>query len=353
VVNLLLVAHWPAIAAEDRSGRTPLDIARDAEHSPPSMTGEDVRVVMECLERCREAWDQAQADRARRLEEAEARHQASVRQILKRHEAELEEEFKQHSDLIEQVQHLTVLLERLQDANASQQQRLDNLAGVESVWRDRVDNLERSLESSRSEASAKKDEVAALARTLVHKNRQVEALEIERDNLRADLLASNQMQRELAAHMASAERDLHSLVGSYCRVQDTLAQQYRDVTACVRERGAHRADPSRSPLWKEPPTAPAPSLSNSGSDKHVSEATDAAAYPHSPSRKPKTSSSPASTPPHPPHISKHFRSSGHTVRFKDDEKKQDDHVAAVAPADTTADEALASAAAAANSALRL
>jgi hypothetical protein len=335
VVNLLLVAHWPGIAAKDQSGRTPLEILRDVE----LLNVEDASVVLESLERSHGTWTDLQRQMKYEKQQLEAAHRRHMKQAAAQHETEMAEELQQHADLIEQVQHLTVLLERLQDTTVTQQHRIDSLTGVETSWRERVDALERSLEVSRAETSGKKDEVATLARMLVQKNRHVEALEAEGAHLKADLHAASGLQHDLAAIMAAAERDLHQLVTSYCAAQDTLAQHHRDLRGVVQQRGAYAVDPSRSSLWKEEPPAivAAPSTTAAASDApspspSSSPRRSPSSNPHlsTPPRKPSSSHSVNSSTSNggsPHHQSKYRKSSAHNgggSTMKEDEKKQDD-----------------------------
>jgi hypothetical protein len=333
VVNLLLVAHWPGIASKDQSGRTPLEILKDVE----LLNVEDARVVLESLERSHDTWVDLQQQRAYEKQDLEAAHRSTLKQVVAQHEADMAEEFQQHADLIEQVQHLTVLLERLQDTTVTQQDRIDSLTGVETSWRERVDSLERSLEVSRAETSAKKDEVATLARMLVQKNRHVETLEAECAQLKADLHAASGLQQDLASKVAVTERDLHQLVTSYCTVQDTLARHFQDLRGVVHQRGAHHVDPSHSSLWQEP--APSPS-STAAPDAPSQQQLPPA--PSSPRRSTPTQQHSMSTPPRKPSISNNNNSSsgsphqskyrkspvsshhGGSSSMKEDEKKQDD-----------------------------
>jgi hypothetical protein len=334
VVNLLLVAHWPGIAAKDQSGRTPLEILKDVE----LLNAEDARVVLESLERSHDTWMDVQQQMAYEKQDLEAAHRSALKQVVAQHEADMAEEFQQHADLIEQVQHLTVLLERLQDTTVTQQDRIDSLTGVETSWRERVDSLERSLEVSRAETSAKKDEVATLARMLVQKNRHVETLEAECAQLKADLHAASGLQQDLASKVAVTERDLHQLVTSYCTVQDTLARHFQDLRGVVHQRGAHHVDPSHSSLWQEP--APSPS-STAAPDAPSSSSQQQQPAPSSPRRSTPTQQHSMSTPPRKPsssngsinnnsgspHQSKYRKSpvtSHHSGGMKEDEKKQDD-----------------------------
>jgi hypothetical protein len=334
VVNLLLVAHWPGIAAKDQSGRTPLEILKDVE----LLNAEDARVVLESLERSHDTWTDLQQQMAYEKQDVEDAHRSALKQVVAQHEADMAEEFQQHADLIEQVQHLTVLLERLQDTTVTQQDRIHSLTGVETSWRERVDSLERSLEVSRAETSAKKDEVATLARMLVQKNRHVETLEAECAQLKADLHAASGLQQDLASKMAVTERDLHQLVTSYCTVQDTLARHFQDLRGVVHQRGAHHVDPSHSSLWQEP--APSPS-STAAPDAPSSSSSQQQPSPSSPRRSTPTQQHSMSTPPRKPssngsinnnssspHQSKYRKSpvnSHHgSNSMKEDEKKQDD-----------------------------
>jgi hypothetical protein len=327
VVNLLLVAHWPGIASKDQSGRTPLEILKDVE----LLNAEDARVVLESLERSHDTWMDLQQQMTYEKQDLEAAHRSTLKQVVAQHEADMAEEFQQHADLIEQVQHLTVLLERLQDTTVTQQDRIESLTGVETSWRERVDALERSLEVSRAETSAKKDEVATLARMLVQKNRHVETLEAECAQLKADLHAASGLQQDLASKVAVTERDLHQLVTSYCTVQDTLARHFQDLRGVVHQRGAHHVDPSHSSLWQEP----APSPSSTAAPDAPSQQQQPPPAPSSPRRSTPTQQHSMSTPPRKPsssngsisnnssypHQSKYRKS---PVSMKEDEKKQDD-----------------------------
>lgn len=247
VVNLLVVAHWSGIAATDQSGRSPLDMLHEAE----LLCVEDHKVVYESLTRSQQTWDALQQQHATHIKQLQREHKLGLQAVCQQHEQDLSEEFQQHQDLLEQVQHLTLLLERLQAKSTGQQERIDSFEQVETLWRQRVETLERQHETAQLEIAGKKDEVANLARVMVQKNRRIQALETEVALLKGDLAASSAMQQQLAQHVAHTEHDLHQLVSGFCRAQDLLAAQHKDLRHVLHQRGAQNADlVAQSPLWQ-------------------------------------------------------------------------------------------------------
>ena len=81
VVNLLIVAHWPALVATDQSGRTPLSILQDSE----MLALEDHKVVFESLTRSMETYQQILNRHEMDLESLKVTHAAGLVAIGSQH----------------------------------------------------------------------------------------------------------------------------------------------------------------------------------------------------------------------------------------------------------------------------
>eukprot|EP00977_Amphora_coffeiformis_P008021 scaffold1803_cov92-Amphora_coffeaeformis.AAC.44 len=233
VVNLIIVAHWPAIVATDQSGRTPLSICQDAE----MLALEDHKVVHESLTRSMETYQQILNRHEMDMESLKATHAAGLAAIRKQHDDDLQVEQEQQEKLLQEVQRLKLIVQEAEQAGSNKAKRIDDATASNEALQRQVQSLQDELNQENKRYDKQTQRVTLLEKTLKERGAKIDTLNKDILQLRNDLqqIASWQDQ-ELQRKIVVSEDTMQVMVEHFCGLTEMLTNQSERVRQTLRAR---------------------------------------------------------------------------------------------------------------------
>ena len=234
VVNLLIVAHWPAIVATDQSGRTPLSICQDAE----MLTMEDHKVVYESLSRSMETYQQILNRHEMDLESLKATHAAGLNAIRRQHDDDLLVEQEQQEKLVQEVKRLKEVLDEANLTESKKSKRIEEATASNEALQRQVQSLQEELNQEQKRYQTQGQRLQVLEKTVKERSAKIDSLNKRIMQLQIDLkqIAAWQDQ-DLQVKINKSEETMQIMVEHFCGLTESLAHQNEKVRQILVDRG--------------------------------------------------------------------------------------------------------------------
>ena len=234
VVNLLIVAHWPAIVATDQSGRTPLSICQDAE----MLAMEDHKVVYDSLSRSMETYQQIWNRHEMDLESLKSTHAAGLAAIRKQHDDDLQVEQDNQEKLLQEVQRLKLILQEFEQAGSNKSKRIDQATASNEALQHQVQSLQDELNEEHKRYAKQTQRVTLLEKTLKERGAKMDGLNQSVLKLESDLQQIGSWQDQtLQAKINESEETMQVMVEHFCGLTEMLGHQNEKVRKMLSARG--------------------------------------------------------------------------------------------------------------------
>ena len=234
VVNLLIVAYWPAIVATDQSGRTPLSICEDAE----MLDMEEHQVVNESLTRSMETYQQMMSRHELDVESLKASHAAGLEAIRKQHDDDLQVEQDQQEKLLQEVKRLKGIIKDAEGTSSKKSQRIDEATASNQALHRQVQTLQDELKEEQARGEALSRRAQALEKTIQERDATIENLKKHIMQLQLDMQQIGKWQdNELQAKINTSEETMQVMVEHFCSLTESLSQQHQKFRQLMVARG--------------------------------------------------------------------------------------------------------------------
>jgi chromosome segregation ATPase len=244
VVNLIIVANWKAIVAQDQAGRTPLDIIDRGE----LLQLEDYRIVFESLRRCYKTYMDIQ--RAAQEEQAslKRKQKATFSAISHRHQEELKAEHDKQAKIRDEVEDLKAQIEDMKEVSKAKDHKMKKHQLEKERWSETIRDLEASAGGLKEEVELRKAQIRSLENSV----RQKESELIEKGTI-INLLSQDlkniaiSNDTELMHSLVEAEDSMRKMVSKQIALQKLLASKSESLTGLLNQRGISLRAERRAP----------------------------------------------------------------------------------------------------------
>jgi hypothetical protein len=237
VVNLLIVAHWPALVATDQSGRTPLSILQDSE----MLALEDHKVVFESLTRSMETYQQILNRHEMDLESLKVTHAAGLVAIGSQHDDDLQVEQEQQEKLVQEVKRLKALLQDVEQSDAQKGNIIEEATRSNEALHRQVTTYQTELAREQERYQAKSALAQELEETLRDSSHNADVLTERIQELSMDLQeVGNWQEQELRSKVDASEETMQIMVEHFCGLTESLGVQQERVRHMLASRGLQK-----------------------------------------------------------------------------------------------------------------
>jgi len=241
VVNLLVVAYWDAIVAQDQSGRTPVELLDTSE----LLQQEEYRVVYESLSRCHTAYTNFQKAAAEEQNAIKRKHKATFAAVSKKHAEDLKRERDIQNDLKNEIQALQDMIISLQREIKSRDVTIDDMKAEQKAAALNEQRLKAYIADLNKDVAREKHHVALLLNTVEDKDAEIQRRDDRIQLLSGDLQAVLLMQeQDVAASLTKTERTMRAMVSSQIALQKELLGQADCLRELLEDRGIPAIAPS-------------------------------------------------------------------------------------------------------------
>jgi myosin heavy subunit len=239
VVNLIIVANWGAIVAQDQSGRIPTEILDTME----LLQIDDHRIVHESLIRCYKAYTRMQKVAQEEQSVIKKKHKAEFSALTRRHQQELKREQDKQEDIRNDVIALESRIEDMKEVEHAKDHAIRKFQREKDLWLDQIESLGEMIESLREQLSEEKKNVEDLIGTIKEKDEEILARD---DNIE---MLSNDLRNVAVMHddqvmesLIATERSMRAMVSSQITMQKNLTGQANGLKALLIARGISLPD---------------------------------------------------------------------------------------------------------------
>jgi len=234
VVNLIIVANWEAIVAEDQAGRTPLDILDHTE----LLEIEANKVVFESLQRCHKTFLELQ--RVAREEKAALMRKEKVKSnaVSTKHQKEMKTEQLKFAKSKQDVEKLKIETDAVRELAREKDHEIQKHILAKTRYTETIRDLKakeavlhRQLESERTEIKLLLFKVEEREEEIRRKNNKIDMLSKDLTSI----LVSNET--DVVASLMEAEQSVRTMVSSQIALQKLLSSKSEGLQTLLGQRG--------------------------------------------------------------------------------------------------------------------
>jgi hypothetical protein len=234
VVNLIIVANWNAIVAQDHAGRTPLDIIDHAE----LLKIEGNKVIFESLKRCHTTYTEIQ--KAAREEKATLirKQKAKSNAVSNRHQEELNKEHAKQGKMEEEIEKLKTEINSVRELAQDKERGIQKHIVAKNRFLETIRDLE--VKNDRQQRQLKTEQ--AQIKVLLYKIKQKEG-EIHRKNTKIDVLSKDLQnivvsnETDIMESLMETEQSMRTMVSTQIALQKLLSSKSKGLKTVLKQRG--------------------------------------------------------------------------------------------------------------------
>jgi hypothetical protein len=234
VVNLIIVANWNAIVAQDHAGRTPLDIIDHEE----MLENEGNQVIFESLKRCHKTYMEIQ--KAARDEKATfMRNQKAKSNVVSiRHKEKLTKEHAKQVKLEKEIEKLKTEINSVKELAQNKEREIQNHVVDRDEFLETIKGLEARDDDQQRQLKIEQDQV----KVLLYKMKQKEG-EIHRKNTKIDILSKDLQsivvsnESDIIESLIETEESMRTMVSAQIALQKLLNSKSTGLKAVLEQRG--------------------------------------------------------------------------------------------------------------------
>ena len=234
VVNLIIVANWHAIVAQDQSGRIPTEILDTME----LLQIDDHRIVHESLTRCHKAYTSMQKAAHTEQSQLKRKHKSEFQALTSRHQHELTVEQEKQEGIRDEVKALESRIEDMKEVERAKDHAIKKYIREKDMWLDQIRSLGEMIETLKDALDEEKKNVEALMDTVEEKNEEISRRDGRIDMLSEDLRNVAMMhERNVMTSLVETERTMRAMVSNHISLQKNLSGQANGLQALLEARG--------------------------------------------------------------------------------------------------------------------
>jgi len=250
VVNLIIVANWNVIVAQDHAGRTPLDIIDHAE----LLKIEGNQVIFESLKRCHKTYMEIQ--KAARIDIAMLiRNQKAKSNVISiRHKEKLTKEHAKQVKLEEEIETLKTEINSVKELAQNKEREI----GKHMFARDELLETIEDLEARDDDHQRQLKTEQAHVKVILHKIKQKEG-EIHRKNTKIDILSKDLQsivvsnESDIIESLMETEQSMRTMVSAQIALQKMLRSKSTGLKTVLEQRGISVPDMQKRQAPEEQP----------------------------------------------------------------------------------------------------
>jgi len=234
VVNLIIVANWNAVVAEDRAGRTPLDMIDQIE----SLQTEGNQVIFESLKRCHKTYMEIQ--RAAREEKASLirKQKAKSNAVSKLHQVELNAEHVKQTTMMEDIKKLKMEVNSMRELTKDKDHKIQKNILARNRFMVTITELEAKEAGQQRELEAERARIKVLLFRIEQKEEEIQRKDTKIDVLSKDLksiVVSNET--DVMESLMETEQSMRSMVSTQIALQKLLNSKSKGLKTLLKQRG--------------------------------------------------------------------------------------------------------------------
>jgi chromosome segregation ATPase len=239
VVNLVIVANWSAIIAQDQSGRIPTEILDHME----LLQLDEHRIVHESLTRCYTAYTRMLRVAQDEQSVIKRKHKAEFSSLARRHQQELKKELEKQDSLREEVRALESRIEDMKEVEHAKDHAIKKFNREKDMWFDQIKGLGEMIETLKQQINEEKNNVTSLMQTIREKDGEIRARDDKIETLSNDLRNVAIMHDDhVLATMIATEQSMRAMVSNQIALQKNITGQANGLKALLIARGISLPD---------------------------------------------------------------------------------------------------------------
>mmetsp|Transcript_33571 Transcript_33571/g.79161 ORF Transcript_33571/g.79161 Transcript_33571/m.79161 type:complete len:394 (-) Transcript_33571:2407-3588(-) len=234
VVNLIIVANWEAVVAQDQAGRTPIDIIDQTE----LLELEANRIILESLQRGRKTYIEIQNlahdEKANLLK----KHAATCNAVSKKHEEDLKREYAKQSKLENEIEKLKKQIHELTERTDSKDHELQKHILAKNRWLETIRELEVEKSDQYQQLEKERVQIKVLLFQIEQKEEEIQRKDKKIDILSIDLKSiaiSNET--DILESLIETEQSMRTMVSNQIALQKLLSSKSKGLKVLLKQRG--------------------------------------------------------------------------------------------------------------------
>eukprot|EP00536_Pseudo-nitzschia_multiseries_P009417 jgi/Psemu1/258133/estExt_Genewise1Plus.C_2610058 len=250
VVNLIIVANWEAIVAQDQAGRTPLEIIDQTEQ----LELESNRIIFESLKRCRKTYIDIQNAAHEEREGLLREHEETCDTVSKNHQEELKREHTKQSKLEAEIAKLKIQINDMKELTETKDRELQKHILAKDKWLVTISELEVAKADQHQQLEKERTQIRVLMFQIEQKEEEIQRKDSKIDVLSRDLRSiaiSNET--DVLESLIETEQSMRTMVSNQIALQKLLSSKSKGLKVLLKQRGivAPDADIRKVPAPQE------------------------------------------------------------------------------------------------------
>ena len=235
VVNLIIVANWKAIVAQDQAGRTPVDIIDDRSEL---LQIEDYRIIFESLNRCHKTYLSIQKSAQEEKAALKRKQKATFNAVSKRHQEEIKTEHDKQTKLHGDVEDLKKEIENMKELAKAKDDQIQKHLQEKDRWMAIIRELESKETGLRGELESEKGQRKVLLNKIDEKEEEIHRKDTKIKLLSKDLRSiavSNET--DILDALIETEQSMRTMVSNQIALQNLLSSKSTGLQDLLKQRG--------------------------------------------------------------------------------------------------------------------
>jgi len=234
VVNLIIVANWKSIIAQDQAGRTPLDIIDQTE----LLELESNRIIFESLKRCHQTYMEIQKAAHDEKSALVRKQKATADMVSKEHQEELKREHGIQAKLEEDIEELKMQIKDRDGLIKAKDRQLHKHVLAKKKWIETIGELEAAKADQYQELENNKTQFKDLFLEIDRKEE-----EIQRKNKKIDVLSKDlwtialSNESDVFDSLIATEQSMRTMVSNQIALQKLLNSKSEGLKTILKQRG--------------------------------------------------------------------------------------------------------------------
>jgi len=243
VVNLIIVANWSAIVAQDHTGRTPIDIIDHTE-----LLENDInQVIFESLKRCHKTY--IEIGKVNREEKAALiwKQKAKTNAVSKIHQQEIKAEQAKQAQLEDEIKKLKRENNMVRELAEDNDHEVQKHILAKNRYLETIRDLKTKGAARQRELETERAQIKVLLFKLEQKEEEIHRKTIKIDVLSKDLksiVVSNET--EILESLIETEQSMRTMVSTQIALQKLLSSKSKGLKTLMKQRGIAVPDVHKS-----------------------------------------------------------------------------------------------------------
>ena len=249
VVNLIIVANWKAIVAQDQVGRTPLDIIDRTE----LLQIEGNRIIFESLKRCHKTYMEIQKSAKEEKAILIRKQKATSNAVSKRHQEDVKAEQYKQAKLEEDIEDLKMEINDMRELTKAKDHQIQKHVLAKNRWMETIKELETKEAGQRRELETERAQIKVILFKIEQKEEEIQRKGTKIDVLSKDLRSiavSNET--DVMESLIETEQSMRTMVSNQIALQKLLSSKSRGLKTLLKQRGIAVPDVNTQASQQEP-----------------------------------------------------------------------------------------------------